>query len=151
MRISGWSSDVCSSDLRQREGLAAAAAPIDLAALAGAAGLRHPGGAAVGLEGRRVQPDLAQALVADAVEGERGDRFRGVAGQHLAGRRDVEELAAPAAHAGLRPPRVVVGHHVVDDRSEEHTSELQSLMRTSYAVFCLKKQRADTDTKQTTA
>src|SRR3546814_3361951 len=59
---------------------------------------------------------LAQALVADAVEGERGDRFRGVAGQHLAGRRDVEELAAPAAHAGLRPPRVVVGHHVVDDQ-----------------------------------
>src|SRR3546814_19434507 len=27
----------------------------------------------------------------------------------------------------------------VTDRSEEHTSELQSLMRTSYAVFCLKK------------
>src|SRR3546814_1514431 len=30
---------------------------------------------------------------------------------------------------------------VVDDRSEEHTSELQSLMRTSYAVFCLKKKK----------
>src|SRR3546814_9504889 len=30
------------------------------------------------------------------------------------------------------------GEHVVD-RSEEHTSELQSLMRISYAVFCLKK------------
>src|SRR3546814_5682361 len=29
-------------------------------------------------------------------------------------------------------------------RSEEHTSELQSLMRTSYAVFCLKKQRINT-------
>src|SRR3546814_8108334 len=28
-----------------------------------------------------------------------------------------------------------------DDRSEEHTSELQSLMRTSYAVFCLKKNK----------
>src|SRR3546814_5825389 len=27
----------------------------------------------------------------------------------------------------------------IDDRSEEHTSELQSLMRISYAVFCLKK------------
>src|SRR3546814_3064624 len=27
----------------------------------------------------------------------------------------------------------------LDDRSEEHTSELQSLMRNSYAVFCLKK------------
>src|SRR3546814_3186979 len=31
-------------------------------------------------------------------------------------------------------------------RSEEHTSELQSLMRTSYAVFCLKKKSADTAT-----
>src|SRR3546814_4352648 len=30
-----------------------------------------------------------------------------------------------------------------DQRSEEHTSELQSLMRISYAVFCLKKQRSD--------
>src|SRR3546814_14433671 len=59
---------------------------------------------------------LFRALVADAVEGARGDRFRGVAGQHLAGRRDVEELAAPAAHAGLGPPRVVVGHHVVIDQ-----------------------------------
>src|SRR3546814_8453819 len=29
----------------------------------------------------------------------------------------------------------------VDDRSEEHTSELQSLMRISYAVFCLKKKK----------
>src|SRR3546814_6234688 len=29
-----------------------------------------------------------------------------------------------------------------EERSEEHTSELQSLMRTSYAVFCLKKNRA---------
>src|SRR3546814_10469353 len=31
--------------------------------------------------------------------------------------------------------------HVFDDRSEEHTSELQSLMRISYAVFCLKKKK----------
>src|SRR3546814_9586123 len=31
-----------------------------------------------------------------------------------------------------------------DDRSEEHTSELQSLMRTSYAVFCLKKKKEAT-------
>src|SRR3546814_7073982 len=30
---------------------------------------------------------------------------------------------------------------VADERSEEHTSELQSLMRTSYAVFCLKKKK----------
>src|SRR3546814_4125367 len=32
----------------------------------------------------------------------------------------------------------------VDDRSEEHTSELQSLMRISYAVFCLKKKKCAT-------
>src|SRR3546814_1852973 len=32
-----------------------------------------------------------------------------------------------------------LAHESWDDRSEEHTSELQSLMRTSYAVFCLKK------------
>src|SRR3546814_4715543 len=30
---------------------------------------------------------------------------------------------------------------IVEDRSEEHTSELQSLMRISYAVFCLKKKK----------
>src|SRR3546814_20761487 len=30
---------------------------------------------------------------------------------------------------------------LADDRSEEHTSELQSLMRNSYAVFCLKKKK----------
>src|SRR3546814_2242493 len=35
--------------------------------------------------------------------------------------------------------RTTVGVLRVKDRSEEHTSELQSLMRSSYAVFCLKK------------
>src|SRR3546814_4188778 len=34
------------------------------------------------------------------------------------------------------------------DRSEEHTSELQSLMRISYAVFCLKKKKKNTNTSQ---
>src|SRR3546814_5394628 len=36
--------------------------------------------------------------------------------------------------------------HLAALRSEEHTSELQSLMRSSYAVFCLKKQQTHTDT-----
>src|SRR3546814_1918227 len=36
------------------------------------------------------------------------------------------------------------------ERSEEHTSELQSLMRISYAVFCLKKKKKKTDTYTTT-
>src|SRR3546814_6170297 len=33
------------------------------------------------------------------------------------------------------------GTHLIVDRSEEHTSELQSLMRSTYAVFCLKKKK----------
>src|SRR3546814_4621833 len=37
------------------------------------------------------------------------------------------------------PVTVEVGNHDLPYRSEEHTSELQSLMRISYAVFCLKK------------
>src|SRR3546814_9189980 len=37
------------------------------------------------------------------------------------------------------------------DRSEEHTSELQSLMRISYAVFCLKKKKKNTDTEPDTS
>src|SRR3546814_7882353 len=41
----------------------------------------------------------------------------------------------------LDPTRSKQGNNVPLDRSEEHTSELQSLMRTSYAVFCGKKKR----------
>src|SRR3546814_16492835 len=37
-----------------------------------------------------------------------------------------------------------VGYAALLDRSEEHTSELQSLMRISYAVFCLKKKKHST-------
>src|SRR3546814_8737974 len=38
-----------------------------------------------------------------------------------------------------------------DERSEEHTSELQSLMRTSYAVFCLKQNNKTRDQKRITS
>src|SRR3546814_6609437 len=50
-----------------------------------------------------------------------------------------DDLAASASRQRDHP----------DERSEEHTSELQSLMRLSYAVFCLKKKstcRSNTDT-----
>src|SRR3546814_4222685 len=51
----------------------------------------------------------------------------------------VQELRAKARAAGLMTPHIVAdGSHL---RSEEHTSELQSLMRISYAVFCLKKKK----------
>ena len=58
------------------------------------------------------------------VEGERRDGLGGVAGQHLAGRRDVDDAVAPAAHAGLRALGVVVGHHEVDG---EHALEALAL------------------------
>src|SRR3546814_2923796 len=48
--------------------------------------------------------------------------------------------AAARRGTGAGDPRVACGPH----RSEEHTSELQSLMRISYAVFCLKKKNNNT-------
>src|SRR3546814_982721 len=55
----------------------------------------------------------------------------------------------------IRPTHLLIGavHHVIvaqcgaDGRSEEHTSELQSLMRISYAVFCLKKKNKTNHTR----
>src|SRR3546814_7059012 len=55
--------------------------------------------------------------------------------------RDVEELFGAVETLGL--VRGVSG-----ERSEEHTSELQSLMRISYTVFCLKKKTEDTPTRE---
>src|SRR3546814_7396799 len=65
-----------------------------------------------------------------------------------------ELVAVGASAVGLPRPAVFgerglaieAGEVVADavDRSEEHTSELQSLMRISYAVFCLKKKKKET-------
>src|SRR3546814_7975042 len=49
------------------------------------------------------------------------------------------KLAAIAPSAGIPPVMSFIGS--LPPRSEEHTSELQSLMRISYAVFCLKKKK----------
>src|SRR3546814_2775466 len=46
-----------------------------------------------------------------------------------------------AAHPAVEGSRPGARRHVAPARSEEHTSELQSLMRISYAVFCLKKKK----------
>src|SRR3546814_9115092 len=53
---------------------------------------------------------------------------------------------APGAVAAPGPERPAEGAGAAG-RSEEHTSELQSLMRISYAVFCLKKKNTITSTK----
>src|SRR3546814_6772321 len=64
--------------------------------------------------------------------------------------RPVQGQCGKLAIGGHRPqkvPGLVIGirtlvvSHGVNDRSEEHTSELQSLVRISYAVFCLKKKK----------
>src|SRR3546814_7706490 len=61
------------------------------------------------------------------------------------------DFAANALVRELRPYKIVFltgtgglldgEGRIIDSRSEEHTSELQSLMRISYAVFCLKKKK----------
>src|SRR3546814_6051221 len=100
MRISDWSSDVCSSDLL-------------LAELAG--GL-DDGFDAFGPALPRLQRQV-----------ERGQQVVQAGRSEIAG----EEPASAAATGEAMPLQ----------RSEEHTSELQSLMRISYAVFCLKKKK----------
>src|SRR3546814_1669465 len=122
VRISDWSSDVCSSDL-----------PVDRAAAGRAGGGdRRPPRPADEIDRGRAR------LVAD--EGDRGvhvlQRLRGIG----------DGRARPIT-AILGVPRTAVATDVERPdvaRSEEHTSELQSLMRISYAVFCLKKKKIHT-------
>src|SRR3546814_2037718 len=113
MRISDWSSDVCSSDL----------------------GTAGSGGAA--------------AAIAPCGVG-RGNR---AAGRVVLPRAGVSSTRCQPAPAGQpegewrwlrRPDR----NGTPGMRSEEHTSELQSLMRISYAVFCLKKKKTHTKTSK---
>src|SRR3546814_7696553 len=66
------------------------------------------------------------------------------AGDHLVGAVDSARLHLrrrldPGTSLPLDDPRIAIG--MDERRSEEHTSELQSLMRISYAVFCLKKKK----------
>src|SRR3546814_3337533 len=87
---------------------------------------------AAALAGRIREADLAVRLV-DAREGRALNR-------HYRGRDYATNvLSFPAdVAAGIKLPNGVK-MPLLGDRSEEHTSELQSLMRISYAVFCLKK------------
>src|SRR3546814_6566394 len=108
MRISDWSSDVCSSDLcdPDREGHAFEVGTE-----------KH--------EIRRLPPDVRRAPRRD------GDMRRDQRGRVVEAVPDHQRLAPS------RGERREAGGFL-RGRSEEHTSELQSLMRTSYSVFCLK-------------
>src|SRR3546814_8869672 len=55
---------------------------------------------------------------------------------------EISETGDPTSHAELNAIRLA-SQSLGADRSEEHTSELQSLMRISYAVLCLKKKNKD--------
>src|SRR3546814_7688570 len=108
MRISDWSSDVCSSDLLVPEQLA-------FDQCLGHRGAVHD----------HIGPVPARRQAVQAL----GDQF----------------LARPAfadhQHRAVERGREARAFDRVLKRSEEHTSELQSLMRSSYAVFCLKKKK----------
>src|SRR3546814_7600753 len=112
MRISDWSSDVCSSDLED------------------AAFVRRV------IEHRRLP--------------RRNAIFRRGKAQPVAFDPRRHRLRH-AAHLGEQVAALDVGEpvHFAEPRSEEHTSELQSLMRISYAVFCLKKKNTYNNLTQT--
>src|SRR3546814_7729546 len=64
---------------------------------------------------------------------------------------NIDFLSAVMQHPRFRSGEITTGfiaEEYPDGRSEEHTSELQSLMRISYAVFCLKKKNTHNKKKQ---
>src|SRR3546814_1534506 len=116
MRISDWSSDVCSSDLyAARSHLVAGTARWHGFLLSSQRQQRPP--RIDHHRSRRLGRARLRAVVAAGERVRRRARF------------------AEAGYIGAAPS--------ARRRSEEHTSELQSLMRISYAVFCLKKKNVD--------
>src|SRR3546814_3169968 len=117
MRISDWSSDVCSSDLRMHRGAPTFAAE------------------------RRSARELVERLGASRASSEIA---RHADALHVVPPNERRDVVHDDDGSDLGPNTVAcLGHgfrHTEPNlaRSEEHTSELQSLMRTSYAVFCLK-------------
>src|SRR3546814_10003194 len=113
MRISDWSSDVCSSDLSR------------------------PNISAFLPKGLLSRIITATEL---ADTDEFGRQNVGALILCLVRRRTLQRLHPPHTFGYCRTMHKTFGNH----RSEEHTSELQSLMRISYAVFCLKKKIKNT-------
>src|SRR3546814_8779646 len=66
-------------------------------------------------------------------------------------RADRGDLGATNGGSARHYIRPAAAQYWQPSRSEEHTSELQSLMRTSYAVFCLKKKNYKDDRNQTSS
>src|SRR3546814_5820734 len=115
MRISDWSSDVCSSDLLMATRQAADALGICF----------HVGSQAMSPQAYSDAIERVRAAIVDA-----------------AVTVDIIDVGGgfPSIYPGMEP--VALENYFDAIRSEEHTSELQSLMRISYAVFCLKKKKS---------
>src|SRR3546814_8215403 len=114
MRISDWSSDVCSSDLFERTLVQA-------------------------------DPDLYAAITGELDRQQH--QIELIASENIVSRAVLEAQGSVLTNKyaeGYPGKRYYNGCEFVDVRSEEHTSELQSLMRISYAVFCLKKNKSNT-------
>src|SRR3546814_4026708 len=123
MRISDWSSDVCSSDLIFSGRVAALAdGLVEIATPAGDFEVvRNPA--------KDLARDDATTFVVS------GDRIQLTKDQPAAGLNRMEAVVVGEEFVGATAVVYLEG----PGRSEEHTSELKSLMRISYAVFCLKK------------
>src|SRR3546814_4229085 len=148
MRISDWSSDVCSSDLyllqewpgsgesrpREPSGLEEVGRR-HAAATCGQAGLRERAEDDVGKHREAVQDERERADVEDLLE-EAADHI--VVAAHRpeeSGERDVDADQRHGQEVDVAAEQTEASVDVGDERSEEHTSERQSLMRISYAVL----------------
>src|SRR3546814_5231889 len=129
MRISDWSSDVCSSDLGGAHRIGAV----------GQRRLREVG------RGNELVENLVglgiaavlKLLAADHIDGHRAVGNGAVADAAAGDDDRLRRIERPAAGRSLVIGRLAKRRR----RSEEHTSELQSLMRIEYAVVCLKQNR----------
>src|SRR3546814_6488602 len=135
MRISDWSSDVCSSDLCRGDRcvgviVGTGTIVVDIVAIGGLGRVHLD--ARLGRE--RGEPRVALGRVGRA-QPEMFDRLDGFDQRQLV-RRQLALIIGIAEAAFLR----------ARERSDEPTSELQSLMRISYAVFCLKKKTTNMNT-----
>src|SRR3546814_2524842 len=134
MRISDWSSDVCSSDLLIGAEIGGAVKNV----LAIACGV---------VEGRGLGQNARAALISRGfAEMSRFGVARGARPETLAGLSGLGDLVLTCSSQSSRNFSLGFGLGRGESaavlmadrkRSEEHTSELQSLMRNSYAVFCL--------------
>src|SRR3546814_2653289 len=140
MRISDWSSDVCSSDLKScrfgpfpgREAFAIASGSLLGKSVSGEFRSQWSNAKLAGCGIRIVR--IRSRDVQDACPGGYLGSLRTICRKRVERGHRRDTVAAPARTGRLRwkEDRDMT-------RSEEHTSELQSLMRISYAVFCLKK------------